>query len=66
MINVVDMSERAEHKKYSMSGFNTRNEADAYISLLQGRFVKGDFEYWESSNESRICVSWHLINKVTI
>ena len=66
MITVVDVSKRQGRKKYSMSGFLNSSEADQYISLLQGRFIKGSFEYWQNTQESRIRESWVKIKEVTI
>ena len=66
MIAVVDVSSRAGGRRYSMSGFLNEREADEYIRLLKGRFIKGTFEYWRSFPESRICTGYHKIKEVTI
>ena len=66
MISVIDVSARQGGRKYTMSGFLNEREADEYIRLLQGRFIKGTFEYWRSFPESRISTGYHKIKEVTI
>ena len=66
MISVVDVSLRSGDRRYTMTGFLNEREADEYMRLLKGRFIKGTFEYWRSFPESRVCTTWHKIKEVTI
>lgn len=66
LYDVWDRSKRAGHKKYDMRGFASIDDAYKYLSLLEGRMIKGNFYIVSREMISRITEKICIIEEVTI
>lgn len=66
LYDVWDRSKRAGRKNYNMRGFATVEDAYKYLSLLEGRMIKGSFYILRREMISRITEKISIIEEVTI